>query len=355
MKIRSIKTYYHAFELTRPYKVAYKTQTTAENVIVEIIADNGIVGLGAGSPAAEVTQETMDVCLNQLTQEALAWLINRDLADIEQLKPEVLRQLGHSPAACAAVDIALHDLYAQMQNKPLVEVLGRVHQQLPTSITIGIKNIKDTMIEAAEYVERGFSVLKVKLGCDVEEDVERVIKLREHYGSSITIRVDPNQGYHLSDLINFIARTKHVDIEFIEQPLKANAVQDLHELKDEHKKMIALDESILNAQDAMKAIAPIPSCGIFNIKLMKCGGIYGALKIAAVAKKANIDLMWGCMDESIISISAALHVAFSSRQTRYLDLDGSLDLANDIVTGGFHLKNGLMSPLDLPGLGLKKI
>ncbi len=90
---------------------------------------------------------------------------------------------------------------------------------------------------------------------------------------------------------------------------------------------------------------------IYNIKLMKCGGINAALQIAEIANLAGIDLMWGCMDESIISISAALHAALASPATRYLDLDGSLDLARDIVSGGFVLNDGYLSVNENPGLG----
>jgi len=86
---------------------------------------------------------------------------------------------------------------------------------------------------------------------------------------------------------------------------------------------------------------------------MKCGGIRSALRIARVAQSADIALMWGCMDESIISISAALHAAFACPNTKYLDLDGSLDLARDVVEGGFVLQDGLMSIRDEPGLGVK--
>jgi L-alanine-DL-glutamate epimerase-like enolase superfamily enzyme len=97
------------------------------------------------------------------------------------------------------------------------------------------------------------------------------------------------------------------------------------------------------------------ACGIFNIKLMKCGGVRPALRIATIAEIAGIELMWGCMDESIISISAALHAALASPATRYLDLDGSLDLARDVVSGGFVLQDGFLSTSDAPGLGVKPV
>jgi len=115
--------------------------------------------------------------------------------------------------------------------------------------------------------------------------------------------------------------------------------------------MLAADESLKNATAAL-SIAQEKLYGIFNIKLMKCGGISGALEIAAIAKPAGIDLFWGCNDESIVSITAALHVAFACPHTKYIDLDGSLDLAEDVVSGGFMIEDGYMYTNHKPGLGL---
>ena len=86
---------------------------------------------------------------------------------------------------------------------------------------------------------------------------------------------------------------------------------------------------------------------------MKCGGVTEARNIAFVAERSGIDLMWGCNDESIVSISAALHAALSSSATKYLDLDGSLDLARDVVSGGFVLEDGFLRVGEGYGLGLE--
>ena len=115
-----------------------------------------------------------------------------------------------------------------------------------------------------------------------------------------------------------------------------------------------IEEADFSYEDAIK-YSQKNYAKIFNIKLMKCGGITSGRKIANIALLNNIDLMWGCNDESIISISAALNTALSFSNTKYLDLDGSLDLAEDLVSGGFNLKNGVMKPLDKPGLGVKLI
>ena len=88
---------------------------------------------------------------------------------------------------------------------------------------------------------------------------------------------------------------------------------------------------------------------------MKCGGVTSGQQIANQAYHNNIDLMWGCNDESVVSIAAALHLALSSPSTKFLDLDGSLDLIKDVVTGGFLIKNGMMALTDKNGLGVQKI
>jgi L-alanine-DL-glutamate epimerase-like enolase superfamily enzyme len=88
---------------------------------------------------------------------------------------------------------------------------------------------------------------------------------------------------------------------------------------------------------------------------MKCGGIAEGKKMADVGLAEGIDLFWGCNDESIVSITAGLHVAFSCSNTKYIDLDGSLDLARDVVKGGFILKDGMMTCSDKPGLGVERV
>ena len=129
---------------------------------------------------------------------------------------------------------------------------------------------------------------------------------------------------------------------------------ELRKLPPESRARLAADESLKNATSALQLTHHVPY-GIFNIKLMKCGGILGAFDIATVARQADISLFWGCNDESIVSITAAVHAAYASPNTRYLDLDGSFDLADDLVKGGFILKDGYILPNNELGLGVTKL
>ncbi len=335
--------------LTRPYTIATGSYDAVSNVLVELYAD-GLVGRGIASPEPNVTGETVE--MSARTVEDFAWLVGQRL-DLPALLVQLKRRMPNAPAARAAVDIALYDLWAQGQGKPLVEALGRAHHTLPTSVTIGIKDLGETLVETDEYLGRGFCAIKVKLGLDLAQDLERLRRVRLRCGPKTALRVDPNQGYSREELLYFADATAELDLELIEEPLLTSA--SLSDLPDALRAKLAADESLLNEEDAQRLAGPPAQCGIFNVKLMKCGGIGPALSIAATAQNAGIHLMWGCMDESVIGIAAALHAALACAQTRYLDLDGSLDLARDIASGGFVLENGYMRTLERPGLGVEPL
>jgi L-alanine-DL-glutamate epimerase-like enolase superfamily enzyme len=342
-----------ALGLTRPYTIAFRRIESVENVVLRLETDSGLVGSGAASPEPRVTGETLKACRAALAGDRLAWLLGRDARDLEDLCGEAARLLRKTPAARAAVDMALHDLAAQERGVPLVELLGRAHTALPTSITIGIKPLAETLAEAEEYLARGFRILKVKIGLSLEEDLERLFRLRERIGSSVGIRVDANQGYTREETLRFSKETAGLGLELLEQPMRAGAVEEMRDLPEAIRDRIAADESLLDERDARSLSGPPRTCGIFNVKLMKCGGIASARRIAGIAAQSSIELLWGCNDESVISIAAALHAALSCPATRYLDLDGSLDLARDVAQGGFTLEGEILRTTQAPGLGLR--
>lgn len=354
-KIKDVKVWSEDLGNIKPYTIAFKTINEVRNVFVEIVLDNGMTGIGAGNPSEYVVGETIEQSIEALDEKSLEFLIGKDIRHFQQLCFEVWKNFPDNPAARAALDIALHDAFATYLGVPLVKFLGQKIKKLPTSITIGIKNVEETLKEAEDYIRRGFRVIKVKLGKNLDEDVERIMKLRESFGNQVVIRVDANQGYSVDQTIQFYGRTYDLDVELIEQPLPAKNIAEMKSLPKEVREVIAADESLITAADAIELIKPPKAAGIFNIKLMKCGGISQALKIADIALQEEIDLFWGCNDESIVSITAAQHAAFACSNTKYIDLDGSFDLSKDIVKGGFVLKDGYMYCSEKPGLGVERI
>ena len=355
MKIKAVHAWLEKLPLTKPYVIAYKTITDTEIVFFEVELENGLTGLGASNPFSAVVGETPEVTLKNLQSGYLDEWIGKDIRRFNKLIDDAAEYFPGLPGTVAAIDIALHDLFCKFIGIPIVDLYGRKIDTLPTSVTLGIKETAAMLEEAKGYYQLGFKILKIKTGLDVDQDIERVIKLNEYFKGKMLMRVDANQGYAVSQLKHFIESTKQYKAELIEQPIKVGLEEQLSELPDDDKKMLAADESLINAVSALQLSHPPLPYGIFNIKLMKSGGIKGAKEIAVIAKNAGIQLFWGCNDESIVSIAAALHAAYSCGNTRYLDLDGSFDLCKDFVEGGFILKDGCMLTNGLPGLGVRKL
>ena len=248
--------------------------------------------------------------------------------------------------------MALWDLLGKRLGVAVVDLLGRAHDGLPTSVTIGIQPADDAVTAAREYVGQGFCALKVKLGKDVAEDTERLRRIRDAVGPEIALRTDPNAGYDAGELRRYLAETRGLGLEFCEQPVARGGEAAFDGLDAAARARFAADESVHDLADAGRLLGEPRPYGIFNLKLMKCGGISPAQRIAHLAEGAGIELMWGCNDESRISIAAALHVALASPATRYLDLDGSFDLARDLAAGGFVLEAGVLRTAPGPGLGV---
>ncbi|WP_439504843.1 mandelate racemase/muconate lactonizing enzyme family protein [Sediminibacterium sp.] len=355
MKIVAIRSFIKHMALKKPYTIAYNTYSDVSIVFTEIKLDNGIIGIGSASPAEDVVGESPIQTLANLESDFVQQLIGRDIRCFHKIIAEVQQHFHHLPGTQAALDIALHDAFGKWAGISVAEFYGIQSGPLKTSVTIGIKNTAETLAEAADYFSQGFDVFKIKTGLDIEEDIERVLLLHEKYGKKIKIRVDANQGYTLSKLTRFIKATENTSLELIEQPLTVGKETDLLLLDQSKRNRLAADESLHNAKAAIDLASVNHPFGIYNIKLMKCGGIIGAREIANIAKPAGINLFWGCNDESIISITAALHIAYSCPHTRYLDLDGSFDLAEDMVKGGFEIKNGLLMLNQQPGFGYEWI
>lgn len=355
MKIRAVRPFSKKLALTKPYTIAYDTFNDVELAFLEIELENGIVGLGSASPAEEVIGENSQHTLLNLLTEFVQNFVGRDIRHFQQIIFETHQRFPAFAGTQAAIDLALHDAFGKFLDIPIVDFYGQKIKHLPTSVTIGIMEVAETLEEADNYFKLGFKVLKVKTGINVEEDIERIVRLHEIYKNNLKIRVDANQGYSLKDLEYFLSKTAKINLELIEQPLKVGKETELLKLGSEERKLLTADESLKNAKTALQFSSHPQPFGIFNIKLMKCGGIMRALEIANIAHNADIKLFWGCNDESIASITSALHVAYACKNTRYLDLDGSFDLAEDLVTGGFTLENGYLKINKKAGFGYEKI
>jgi L-alanine-DL-glutamate epimerase-like enolase superfamily enzyme len=209
-----------------------------------------------------------------------------------------------------------------------------------TSFTIGIddrEKIKEKVLEAKEY-----PLLKVKLGSD--HDKEIINALRDV--TDKLIRVDANEGWDLEEGKRMCDWLAERNVEFVEQPLPADNLDDSAKLREHSPLELVADENCIDSED-------IPSIsdafdGI-NIKLMKCGGLREAFKMIQMARERQMKIMLGCMIETSVAITAA---SILSPLVDYADLDGNILTSNDPFDG-VKVKDGMLVLPEGPGLGVK--
>ena len=245
-------------------------------------------------------------------------------------------------AAKASVDIAMHDLVGKILKQPWHRLWGLNPLKTPnTSYTIGMDTpevVKEKVHEAAIY-----KILKVKLGRDNDKEMIRTIR-------SVTdkpICVDVNQGWKdrqmALEMIQWLATQ---GVVFVEQPMSKHAVDDMAWLTENSPLPIMADEAVQTVKDLI-SINKVYS-GI-NIKLMKCGGMRNAHKMANMAKAMGMKVMIGCMTETSCAVSAAAQL---SPLADWADLDGNLLISNDLYDG-MKVIDGKVTLSELPGIGIR--
>jgi L-alanine-DL-glutamate epimerase-like enolase superfamily enzyme len=308
--------------------------------------------IGCAAPDVAVTGETDDSVMEIYNFHIEPALRGADPFRYTRILEDLRISLQHHPSALAMTDMLLYDLVSKFAGVPLYRYLGGYRTSIPTSITISIMPLEDTLRKATAYFKQGFSIFKLKGGINLHEDIEKIIRLRELFGEGIEIRFDANQAYTLEDAIEFVEQTRSAGVEMIEQPTPRDKIELLGKVvKNVHIPVMA-DESLMNTADAFK-LARFGLTDLINIKLMKVGGINEALRINSIARAAGVEAMVGCMAESGLAIAAGLHFALARPNIAYADLDGHLDLLDDPCSGAVLIENGILRTTERPGLGFE--
>jgi len=353
MKIVKVETFPVSLPLKKPFKIALGTMTHSPHVVIRITTDEGVVGYGEASTWHVVYGYDQHDLVGALERYLGPAVLGMDAMNVEAILERMDSVLAKNLMAKGGIEIACQDIRGKALGVPIFRLLGGpLRNPVETIEAIDIVPLDAAARMAAGFVENGFRYLKIKVGLDLTEDVERVRVVREAVGPEIKIRVDGNQGYDRASAMKACRAMERFDLQWIEQPLPDWDLEGLAMLAESFHTPIAVDESLYSLHDVYK-IAKAKAADVINIKVAKCGGILPSLKIAHAAQAVGIPCFLGGCIETGVGAAAALHFAASSPNLfQGVELVGSGAFTDDILAEPLSMNRGLVTLSEKPGIGV---
>jgi L-alanine-DL-glutamate epimerase-like enolase superfamily enzyme len=350
MIITSTEIYKYSIPMVL-FSIATGTMHFAQNIFIRIHTSEGITGVGECSAFPMITGETQATCFEMAKEFAAIWK-NKNAATIEERISELHHFTAGNNTARSAFDMALYDINAQYAGLPLYKFLGGTTlKKLQTDLTVGINGPHEMALQAKQFVDEGVEILKIKVGKNVQHDMEAIQSITQQVGASVPLRIDANQGWSYDDAVTALTAFKDFNIEFCEQPMRRHDDELLPALRNISPIKIMADESVFDHYDAARLLHA-GACDYVNIKFAKSGGILEAKKINEVCEKAHIACMMGGMLESRVALTAFAHFATAFENIRFYDMDTCLlGHTTDPVKGGVTYNHFCVELPNAMGIG----
>ncbi|MBI2183875.1 MAG: dipeptide epimerase [Thaumarchaeota archaeon] len=323
------------------------------SVLVKIHTDNGLVGYGEGAPYLPTTGDTQRSVIDILGVIAPK-LIDEFAFNIGKIHQMLDRSMDGNPSVRSAIDLALYDLQGKFTKTPVYRLLGGAYkEEVPMHYTLGIKSPEEMAADAAAKIEEGYRALEVKVGGGIiEDDVERVKRIRDAVGDDVILIVDPNTGWSPASSINAIKQIEKHDV-YVEQPTKT--LEGLARVRSSVSAPIIADE-ICRTPDDVQEIIRRNAADAINIKLLKFGGFYKAQKAIAIAESAGLGYRFDSRPQTRLASTASLHLSMASGREIASGYVQFMRQKEDLVAkGGIIVSKGVASLTDknAPGLGVE--
>ncbi|MFI8686119.1 o-succinylbenzoate synthase [Rossellomorea sp. NPDC077527] len=350
MKIKSVTLHVISMPLKKPFVTHLQTVKEREGIIVEVQDTEGLCGLGEGVAFSTpwYTEETVKTSYHILKDVLIPLMNNKPFQHPEEIGKRFEAVRGNAMAK-AALEMALWDLYARQQQKPLWKLIGGVREEILSGAVIGAGDTEEMVKQAEELVEEGYQRIKVKIS--PESDIQIVRELRAQF-PALSLLADANSAYSLGDKAKLQALDEF-HLEMIEQPLGIDDLVEHSILQKEIATPICLDESIVTPHD-MKSAIHLNSCGVVNIKLGRVGGYTSALEIYHLCRQHHIRVWCGGMIE--FGVSRAHNLALSTLEGFTIpgDISSSSNYwEEDIITSPIVVNNGVVKRLEGAGIGVE--
>lgn len=358
MRIAAARVTPVRLRFARPVRTAQGEFTARDCVLLELRDEAGVAGYGEAAPWPGFGMETAEDAAARL-QELTAFPGDADL-EPGRWREVLGGSLDGAPAARAAVDGALWDLAARRAGRPLCQELARscglaadsVLQRVPVHALLAAREPEAVLHEAAQARAAGFAAAKLKLGAlRLADDVARVRAARQGGGPGLALRGDANGAWTLHEARAALQALAEFGLEYVEQPVPADAVHALAELRRLELVRVAADESVATLQGALRLIEAA-AADVVVLKPGTLGGPARALEIAVQARSAGIGVVFSHTFESAVGARHALHCAAAWGDATAVHGLCSAGLFADDVAEPVSCRDGFAAVGAAPGLGI---
>jgi L-alanine-DL-glutamate epimerase-like enolase superfamily enzyme len=354
VRIRTIEPIAVSLPMLKPVIMAGEEVRRADNVLVRIEDDNGLVGWGEAASAPVMTGETLESIVSAVHYLDPA-LRGRELADIAGALAAMDGRMYGNHGAKAAIEIALHDLAGRAAGKAVHALLGeKKRNRLPLLAVVGSGDLDGDLRDAEKKKSAGFTAYKIKVGIDsAANDAARTRTICKLLGPGLLISADANQGYTTEQAIEYVRAVKGCGLDFFEQPVVADDLAGMAAVAAAAPELaIGADEGIHSLADIARHHERKAARGV-SLKAIKLGGIRAVAEAARLCDSLGMSVNISCKTgESSIACAAALHVACVIPNVAWGLTLTHIGLAEDVTAQPVRNARGHVEGIDRPGLGI---
>lgn len=333
MRITYAQLHPLAVPMARPIKMAGETLTHAHTLLVRLVAEDGREGWGEASAAPLMTGETL-ASIAASTEYLASKMVGREIATPAAIVPLQDAILYGNPSARSCIETALMDLFAQRAGVPLYQLLAAGSGTAPGPRLemlhmLASGDLAQELEEAKQLRAEGYRQWKIKVGAgSVATDLERVQRISEALRGDV-VSADANQAFSVEAAQAIAAAGARSGLTFLEQPFRAEMIDEMAALHRSTGLALCADESIHGLQDIGEHRAVDAAQGA-SLKLIKLGGTQALLQAGRLCLGHGMQVNLACkVAETTISAAATAHAGFAlgqvawglSMSNRYLEAD----------------------------------
>lgn len=354
MHIKSIEPIAVSLPMLKPVIMAGEQIHRADNVLVRIETDTGLVGWGEAASAPTMTGDTIESIVSAVHHLGQA-LRGRVMADIAGALAAMDGRMYGNSGAKAAIEIALHDLTGRATAMPMHALLGdQLRNRAPLMCVVGTGDFDGDLRDAEKKKAAGFTAYKIKVGIDTAaKDAERTIAICKALGGGLVISADANQGFSTDEAVSYVRTVKGSGLNFFEQPVESHDLAAMAAVAAVAPEIaIGADEGIHSLDDIKRHHEAKAARGA-SLKAIKLGGARGVVAAARLCDSFGMSVNVSCKTgESSVACAAALHVACVIPNIDWALTLTHTALGEDVTARPIPTARGHVEALDRPGLGI---